>query len=117
MTTKPTEVVVAVAFDKDGRFLMTSRPEGKVGETLEEALVREMKEELGVQVTDCREVYSTVFTYPHATVHLHFLHCRLNPEELKCLEGQTYRFCTLEDLPHPILPATEPVLAQVTARK
>ena len=30
MTTKPTEVVVAVAFDKDGRFLMTSRPEGKV---------------------------------------------------------------------------------------
>ena len=54
MTTKPTEVVVAVAFDKDGRFLMTSRPEGKVyagywefpggkveaGETLEEALVR-----------------------------------------------------------------------------
>lgn len=71
MTTKPTEVVVAVAFDKDGRFLMTSRPEGKVyagywefpggkveaGETLEEALVREMKEELGVQVTDCREVY------------------------------------------------------------
>lgn len=131
MTTKPTEVVVAVAFDKDGRFLMTSRPEGKVyagywefpggkveaGETLEEALVREMKEELGVQVTDCRGVYSTVFTYPHATVHLHFLHCRLNPEELKCLEGQTYRFCTLEDLPHPILPATEPVLAQVTARK
>lgn len=70
MTTKPTEVVVAVAFDKDGRFLMTSRPEGKVyagywefpggkveaGETLEEALVREMKEELGVQVTDCRGV-------------------------------------------------------------
>ncbi len=178
MTTKPTEVVVAVAFDKDGRFLMTSRPEGKVyagywefpggkveagesldealtremkeelgvqvtdcrevystvftyphaywefpggkveaGESLDEALTREMKEELGVQVTDCREVYSTVFTYPHATVHLHFLHCRLNPEELKCLEGQTYRFCTLEDLPHPILPATEPVLAQVTARK
>ena len=51
MTTKPTEVVVAVAFDKDGRFLMTSRPEGKVyagylefpggkveaGESLEEA--------------------------------------------------------------------------------
>ena len=123
MTTKPTEVVVAVAFDKDGRFLMTSRPEGKVyagywefpggkveaGETLEE--------ELGVQVTDCREVYSTVFTYPHATVHLHSQHCRLNPEELKGLEGQTYRFCTLEDLPHPILPATEPVLAQVTARK
>ena len=94
-------------------------PGGKVeaGESLEEALIREMKEELGVQVTDCREVYSTVFTYPHATVHLHFLHCRLNSEELKCLEGQTYRFCTLDDLPHPILPATEPVLELVTARK
>ena len=124
-------VGTAIIADKEGRILIGQRPEGKdlaglwefpggkveAGETLEEALVREMKEELGVQVTDCREVYSTVFTYPHATVHLHFQHCRLNPEELKCLEGQTYRFCTLEDLPHPILPATEPVLAQVTARK
>lgn len=80
MTTKPTEVVVAVAFDKDGRFLMTSRPEGKVyagywefpggkveaGESLEEALIREMKEELGVQVTDCREVQrcSRILTPP-----------------------------------------------------
>lgn len=130
MKSKSTEVVVAVAFDKEGRFLMTSRPEGKVyagywefpggkveaGESLEEALIREMKEELGVLVTDCREVYSTEFTYPHATVHLHFLHCRLDKEELKCLEGQTYRFCTLGDLPHPILPATEPVLEKVTAR-
>ena len=58
MTTKPTEVVVAVAFDKDGRFLMTSRPEGKVyagywefpggkveiGERPEDALKREIQE-------------------------------------------------------------------------
>ena len=29
MTTKPTEVVVAVAFDKDGRFLMTHVPKAK----------------------------------------------------------------------------------------
>ena len=112
-------IFTTYCINRGGKASPREFPGGKVeaGETLEEALVREMKEELGVQVTDCREVYSTVFTYPHATVHLHFLHCRLNPEELKCLEGQTYRFCTLEDLPHPILPATEPVLAQVTARK
>ena len=63
MTTKPTEVVVAVAFDKDGRFLMTSRPEGKVyagywefpggkveaGETLEEGQARPHRPHSGME--------------------------------------------------------------------
>ena len=69
MKSKPTEVVVAVAFDKEGRFLMTSRPEGKVyagywefpggkveaGGSLEEALIREMKEEKREEKKERRE--------------------------------------------------------------
>lgn len=123
-----TEVAVAVAFDKEGRFLMSSRPEGKVyagywefpggkleaGETPEQALVREMKEELDVGIRDCKEVLVTVFTYPHATVRLHFIQCLIDPKSLRSLEGQKYRFCTMNDLPEPILPATVPVLRQVT---
>ncbi|WP_304626474.1 (deoxy)nucleoside triphosphate pyrophosphohydrolase, partial [uncultured Parasutterella sp.] len=85
--TKLTEVSVAVVFDGKGRFLMTSRPEGKVyagywefpggkiepGETAEDAIRREMREELGAEIFDCKEVKTSVFTYPHATVHLHFI--------------------------------------------
>lgn len=127
--TKLTVVSVAVAFDGEGRFLMTLRPEGKVyagywefpggkiesGETPEEALHREMREELGAEISDCKEVKTSVFTYPHATVHLHFIQCRIKPETIKALEGQEFKFVTMEELPEPILPATVPELEDVTA--
>ena len=82
MTTKPTEVVVAVAFDKDGRFLMTSRPEGKVyagywefpggklepGETGEQAIVREIQEELEVTIGNLD--YLCTVEHDYETFHL-----------------------------------------------
>ncbi len=85
---------------RKGRFLMTSRPEGKVyagywefpggkiepGETAEDAIRREMREELGAEIFDCKEVKTSVFTYPHATVHLHFIQCRLKSGAIKALE-------------------------------
>ena len=131
MNKEATEVAVAVAFAPNGRFLMSSRPEGKVyagywefpggkveaGEGVEEALKREMKEELDCEIEHCREVLVTTFTYPHATVRLHFIQCEIAPDSLHCMEGQKYRFCTQKDLPAPILPATVPVLNQVTTRK
>lgn len=127
----PTEVAVAVAFDEDGRFLMSSRPEGKVyagywefpggkveaGETIEEALAREMKEELSVAVFDCREVLVKEFTYPHDTVLLHFLQCRINLRDIEAKEGQTFGFFNSDQLPSPILPATEPIIEEVTKRR
>ncbi len=67
MNTLPTVLVVAVALiDPDGRVLIAQRPEGKAlaglwefpggkvepGERPEQALVRELKEELGIDVTE-----------------------------------------------------------------
>ena len=66
-TPLPTVLVVAVALiDTDGRVLIAQRPEGKklaglwefpggkveVGERPEQALIRELKEELGIDVTE-----------------------------------------------------------------
>ena len=60
----PVDVAVGVLIDADGRFLLTSRPDGKVyagywefpggkleaGESVEAALARELHEELGIAV-------------------------------------------------------------------
>lgn len=127
---KPTEVVVAVLFDGAGHFVMSSRPAGKVysgywefpggkveaGETLEAALKREMLEELNLRIENLKEVHSLTFTYPHDTVHLHFIQCEAPGQKPESKEGQEFGFFTLEDLPDPILPATVPVLERVTSR-
>jgi 8-oxo-dGTP diphosphatase len=81
------EVAAAVMLRADGReFLLAQRPAGKVyagywefpggkvepGESVRDALIRELQEELGITVTECSPWLTRVFTYPHATVRLNF---------------------------------------------
>lgn len=85
--TKIVEVAAAVMLSKDGReFMLACRPEGKVyagywefpggkvepGETVRQALVRELQEELGINVTQASPWLNRRFVYPHAHVHIHF---------------------------------------------
>ena len=99
-----TEVAVGVLIDKEGRFLMASRPQGKpyagwwefpggkleVGETVLEALRREYAEELGVTVKIASPWFVFEREYPHAYVRLHF--CRITDWEgvPQSREGQTF---------------------------
>ncbi len=84
-------VVVAAVVERDGRFLVTQRapgthlggywefPGGKCesGESLHDALRREMVEELDVAI-DIDELLNTVeHAYPDRTVRLYFYRCRL----------------------------------------
>lgn len=124
MTGAVTEVVLAILFDREGNFLMNSRPEGKVyagywefpggkvepGESFEEAIRREMDEELGVQLGSCQFFYTETAVYPHATVCLHFCACREWKGTLRSKESQEFDFFNLKKLPAPILPATEKIL-------
>ncbi|HUW25316.1 MAG TPA: Nudix family hydrolase [Gallionella sp.] len=80
------EVAAAVIQKTDGSFLLTQRPAGKiwagywefpggkieVGEESRHALVRELREELGIEVETAYPWITRVFTYPHATVRLNF---------------------------------------------
>lgn len=106
MTEKITEVAVAVLLNADGSFLLSSRPEGKpyagywefpggkleAGETVEQALKRELNEELGIQITHAQPWFSYIMRYTHATVRLHTWRVRAWQGTLRGLEGQQFIF-------------------------
>ena len=97
---KVIEVSAALVF-REGRLLITQRhagshlgglwefPGGKreAGETFEECLVREIREELGVEIS-VGELFEEVrHDYPEKSVHLKFFKCRLlagEPQALDC---------------------------------
>src|SRR4051812_31913418 len=80
------DVAVGVLIQSDGKFLLTSRPQGKpyagywefpggkleAGETVEKALERELHEELGIRIGAVKPWKVELVDYPHALVRLHF---------------------------------------------
>ena len=120
----PVDVAVGVLIDAEERFLLTSRPEGKVyaghwefpggkvepGESIAQALVRELHEELGIEVLASEAWRIEEFDYPHARVRLHFLKVRRWQGELQMKEGQRMAWCALPVAVRPVLPGTVPVL-------
>jgi 8-oxo-dGTP diphosphatase len=119
------EVAVGVLIDEAGRFLLTSRPPGKVyegfwefpggkvepGEIVEQALRRELQEEIGVTIGPCVAWKVQHFDYPHAKVRLNFLRVRQWQGEFEMREGQQMAWQTLPVAVTPVLPGTVPVLA------
>ena len=103
-TQKIVEVSAAVLQRPDGSFLLAQRPPDKIwagywefpggkiepGETPYHALVRELREELGIEVETAYPWITRVFTYPHATVRLHFFRVTEWRGELHPHEGQEF---------------------------
>ena len=122
---KVTEVAVGVLLQPDGAFLLTSRPEGKVyagywefpggkleaGETVEQALRRELHEELGITIGPVEIWKTQMVDYPHALVRLHFCKVRQWEGPLQMREAQSFAWQHLPVLAEPVLPGTVPVLA------
>lgn len=96
-----TIVVAAAIIRREHRILITRRsaeshlaglwefPGGKVesGESLEAALVREIREELGVEIRVHREFHSVEYHYPVRSVRLHFFECTIDEGEPQALEA------------------------------
>ena len=122
---KEVEVAVGVLIRPDGAFLLTSRPPGKVyegywefpggkvepGETVEQALRRELVEEIGVTIGEVIPWRIERVDYPHALVRLNFCKVFQWSGELHMHEGQSYAWQTLPVEVRPVLPGTVPVLA------
>lgn len=120
-----TEVAVGVLIATDGAFLLTSRPEGKAyagywefpggkleaGETVEQALRRELQEEIGLTIGTAHPWREQLVDYPHALVRLHFCKVFEWTGTLHMHEGQQYRWERLPVQCAPVLPGTVPVLA------
>jgi 8-oxo-dGTP diphosphatase len=121
-------VAVGVLIRPDGYFLLTTRPEGKdyagywefpggkleQGETVAQALTRELHEELGIEVTQCLAWQSESVDYPHALVQLHFYKVLSWQGELQMREGQAFAWQCLPVEVSPLLPGTLPVLDWLT---
>lgn len=132
----PVDVAVGVLVERDaqgheGRFLLTSRPQGKVyagywefpggkleaGETVHDALARELHEELGITIGDSHAWQELVMDYPHARVRLHFRKVFDWRGEFEMREGQTMAWESLPVASRPVLPGTIPVLQWFAAER
>jgi len=121
---KAVDVAVGVLIDADERFLLTSRPEGKVyagywefpggkleaGESVEEALRRELHEELGITIGAVHPWKVDMMDYPHALVRLHFCKVYEWQGEFEMREQQSMAWQALPVEVVPVLPGTIPVL-------
>ena len=123
-----TDVAVGILVRRDGSFLMTTRPAGKVypgywefpggkveaGETVEQALRRELNEELGIDIQSVQPVHMEQVDYPHALVRLHF--CRIDAwqGDLAMREGQAFSWETVVPVSvQPVLPGAYPMLERM----
>lgn len=125
------DVAVGVLIDAAGRFLLTSRPDGKVyagywefpggkleaGETVAEALRRELHEELGITIGQAQLWQQEVMDYPHARVRLHFCKVFDWTGDFEMREGQRMAWQTLPVAMTPVLPGTVPVLRWFAAER
>ena len=121
------DVAVGILISADGRFLLTSRPAGKVyagfwefpggkleaGVSVEQALARELGEELGIGLNpaDVQLWKQQMVDYPHALVRLNFCKVTVWQGELHMREQQQAAWQSLPVSVSPVLPGTVPVLA------
>jgi 8-oxo-dGTP diphosphatase len=125
------EVAAAVIERPDGTFLLAQRPPGKVyagywefpggkvepGESIEEALHRELHEELGIAIDSIEPWKVELVDYPHARVRLHFCKVHAWSGDFEMRERQAMAWQRLPVAVRPVLPGTLPVLRWLAAER
>jgi mutator protein MutT len=122
------EVVAALVQDEKGRYLITQRRKGshlaglwefpggkrEADESLEEALRRELAEELSARFAVGERVETVRWEYPERTIVIHFYRCRLESGTIEPREDQAMAWVApdrLSDFDFP--PADRDVIARL----
>lgn len=120
-------VAACALIDTDGRILLAQRPEGKnlaglwefpggkveSGETPEDALIRELQEELGIITKHACLAPLTFASYAYDKFHLlmPLYICRRYEGIARSMEGQALKWVKPKDLrSYPMPPADEPLI-------
>lgn len=120
-------VAACALIDADGRVLLTQRPEGKAlaglwefpggkveqGETPEEALIRELREELGIETKVACLAPLTFASHTYDDFHLlmPLYICRRYEGIARGLEGQAIKWVRARELRnYPMPPADDPLV-------
>ena len=124
---KITEVVAALIWDEN-RFMICQRPAhkargllwefvgGKVeaGETKEQALIRECREELAVTLSVGEVFMDVVHEYPDLLVHLTLFHASIAEGVPQKLEHNDIRWITIGEIPeYEFCPADTEILERL----
>ena len=122
-----TEVVAALIWAQD-KFMVCQRPAhkargqlwefvgGKVelGETKEQALIRECQEELGVTLSVGEVFMDVIHEYPDLTVHLTLFHATIREGTPQKLEHNDIRWITVSEIDqYAFCPADEEILRRL----
>jgi mutator protein MutT len=124
-------VVVAAIIRANEKILITRRPKhvhlpdlwefpgGKVepDESLEDALHREIREELGIEISIEDEYFFVEHQYPEKAVALHFFKCRIHKGEPRPLHAAEVRWVDAHDLVrYPFPEADAELIARLLKR-
>ena len=121
-------VVAALIWDEKNRFMICQRPAhkargllwefvgGKVepGETPREALIRECREELAVEISVGEKYIELIHEYPDLTIRLSLFHSRIISGEPQKIEHNDIRWITVKEIDdYTFCPADREILERL----
>ena len=124
---EPIEVVAALIW-QGNKFMICQRPANKArallwefvggkvepGETKEQALIRECREELAVTLSVGNVFMDVIHEYPDLTVHLTLFNATIAGGEPQKLEHNDIQWITPSEIPnYDFCPADEEILAKI----
>lgn len=132
VNSKPFRHVVAALIRDGGKFLICQRPLNKTralqwefvggkteeGETKQEALVRECKEELGITVCVSDVFFEVDHEYPDIFIHLTLFNCTIASGKITMLEHNDIKWITPAEIPlYEFCPADKDILEKLMKEK